>query len=107
MVRHRNHLRAMTAAALAITVGVTQNIDFTTTSTAIYGSDVQTTIGTKTCLRAGDINQSYDINATDRSATWNDKNLTGYLISDCSLNGTVDATDRSQTWNNKNSTSQF
>ena len=107
MVRHRNHLRAMTAAALAITVGVTQNIDFTTSSTAIYGSNVQTTIGTKTCLRAGDINQSHDINATDRSATWNDKNLTGYLISDCSLNGTVDATDRSQTWNNKNSTSQF
>ena len=107
MVRHRNHLRAMTAAALAITVGVTQNIDFTTASTAIYGMDVQTTIGTKTCLRAGDINQSHDINATDRSATWNDRNLAGYLISDCSLNGTVDATDRSQTWNNKNSTSQF
>lgn len=107
MVRHRNHLRAMTASALAITVGVTQSIDFTTASTAIYGLDVQTTIGTKTCLRAGDIDQSHDVNANDRSETWNNRNLTGYLISDCSLNGTVDANDRSQTWNNKNSTSQF
>nr|MCU0333159.1 hypothetical protein [Ignavibacteriaceae bacterium] len=44
--------------------------------------------------------------ATDRSNTWNQRNLSGYYGTDVDLSGTVNAGDRSATWNNRNLTTQ-
>ena len=34
--------------------------------------------------------------------TWNERNQAGYLDSDTNLDGSTNATDRSVTWNNRN-----
>ena len=47
------------------------------------------------------------VNAGDRSATWNARNQTGYLLEDVDLDGSVNAADRSITWNNRNKIVQW
>ena len=53
-------------------------------------------------LQSGSADGDDLINASDRSATWNDRNTTGYLLSDVNLDGFVNASDRSLVWNNRN-----
>ncbi len=99
-ISHRNHLaiRTLTPVALAQTP---ISLDFTNPLTPSYGNILT---GTPTQIYSGDINSSGLIDATDRSATWNARNQTGYLDADCNLNGVVDANDRALTWNNRNKT---
>ncbi len=42
------------------------------------------------------------VDALDRSACWNDRNLSGYYATDLNGDGVVDALDRSICWNNRN-----
>lgn len=51
-VRHRNHLGTMTAAAVDVLGGV---VDFTTTSTALYGTNPTYVTGSTRCLWMGDV----------------------------------------------------
>jgi hypothetical protein len=81
--------------------GSALNYDFTTAATQAFGSNMQL-VGTKWCIISGDINQDGSVDALDRSACWNDRNLTGPYTSDLNGDGTVDALDRSICWNNRN-----
>lgn len=104
-VKHRNHLKIKTNAAVLIESGGL-TLNFTNGSTPITGI-LKTLSAGLYGMYGGDINQDGSIDALDRSLTWNHRNLTGYIPSDCSLNGTVDATDRSTTWNHRNISSGF
>ena len=63
VVRHRNHLGAMTAAPVALT-GTPTNIDFSLPSTATFGTTAQRTIGTKNAMWAGDVTGNHQIKYT-------------------------------------------
>jgi len=79
----------------------TLSYDFTTAATQAYGSNM-ILVGTKWCIISGDVNQDGAIDALDRSACWNDKNLIGVYVTDLNGDGVVDALDRSIAWNNVN-----
>ncbi len=101
-IRHRNHLGIMTLNARSLSETVT-NIDFTSSSESVYGTGSRIDLGSGILgLYGADADGSEAVNATDRSTTWNDRNLTGYLDSDCNLDGVTNASDRSSTWNNRN-----
>ncbi len=77
------------------------NYDFTTAATQAFGSNMLL-VGTKWCIISGDVNQDGSVDALDRSACWNDRNLTGPYTTDLNGDGVVDALDRSICWNNRN-----
>jgi hypothetical protein len=59
-------------------------------------------VGTKWCVISGDANQDGSVDALDRSACWNNRNLSGVYVTDLNGDGVVDALDRSIAWNNRN-----
>jgi hypothetical protein len=75
--------------------------DFTSAATQAYGSNMLL-VGTKWCIISGDANQDGSVDALDRSACWNDRNLSGVFVTDLNGDGVVDALDRSICWNNRN-----
>jgi hypothetical protein len=101
VIKHRNHLETWSKLPQAITTGVTVNYDFTSSSNMAYGNNMKQ-VGSLWVLYSGDINQDGVIDALDRSACWNDRNLSGYYSSDLNGDGVVDALDRSICWNNRN-----
>jgi hypothetical protein len=107
VLKHRNHLGVMSAAAVTgLTWGTTpaSPYDFSTGTDKYYGTDAKLLEAGVYGSYAGDTNASGTVDANDRSAAWNDRNKTGYQNSDCNMSGTVDANDRSITWNNRNKT---
>ncbi len=106
-LRHRNHLGIMTGAALSLG-NVPTTIDFTTAATATYGTGARIDLGNGVMgMFAADLDASGTVDAADRSAAWNDRNLTGYQNTDTDLNGVTDAADRSAAWNNRNRVQQL
>jgi hypothetical protein len=105
VIRHRNHIAVMSAAAVALT-GTAATYDFTTGQAQAFGTAPMVLVGTKFCLYAGDTDLSGTVDAADRSAAWNQRNLSGYYGEDCDLSGTCDAADRSITWNSRNVSTQ-
>jgi hypothetical protein len=103
-IKHRNHLRVKTNNAIALSTGI-NTLNFTNGS--IVGGTTPMKFSTVYMMYAGDLNQDGIINEADRTAAWQARNLTGYNQNDCSMNGTVDATVRSTTWNNRNLSSGF
>ncbi len=103
-VRHRNHLGVRSSTTMAVGSSA-MTFDFTTTAT--YGANSQNTINGTYVLHPGDATSDGSINAADRSATWNIRNQTGYLLEDVNIDGSVNAADRSITWNNRNKSSQL
>ncbi len=103
-VRHRNHLGCMTAAPVALSSSASI-IDFTTSP--VYGVNAQAPLGSIQALWPGDVTSNGTIDAGDRSSTWNNRNQSGYLYSDCTMDGYCDSADRSTTWNNQNRTAQL
>jgi hypothetical protein len=104
VLRHRNHLAAMSAAAVALNTSSAQ-YDFTGGLDKYYIGDAALLASGIYGLYAGDADAGGTVGALDRSATWNDRNLTGYRLSDVDLSGKVGALDRSTTWNNRNKVS--
>jgi hypothetical protein len=105
ILKHRNHLKVMSAAAVTgLTWGTTPSstCDFSTGTDKYYGADAKLLETGVYGMYAGDANGSGTVDASDRSATWNGRNQCGCLDADCNLSGTVDASDRSITWNNRN-----
>ena len=105
-IRHRNHLAIKTIGKI---IPAKDSLDFTKSDAyqLVKGEDKMKVItlsnGTQVCaLWAGDVLNDGEINASDRSQTWNDRNKTGYLDSDCNMDGETNASDRSATWNNRN-----
>jgi VCBS repeat-containing protein len=102
-VRHRNHLGVMTAAAVRLT-DMASMVDFTLTTTPVYGSHARLEAGSKALLWAGDANQNQqliangqynDINVVLGSVLVDKVNLdansnfrlAGYLPTDLNLDG--------------------
>ncbi len=105
-VRHRNHLGAMATNVVLDRQG-SNLIDFTSPTTTVYGNNAQVNRNGELCLWAGNTTYDAQIDASDRSTTWNLRNQSGYLQVDCSLDGVSDAGDRSITWNNRNIAEQL
>jgi hypothetical protein len=104
VLRHRNHLAAMSAAAH--TLGPASVLyDFTTGQTQFFGN-LAAPVGTAFALYGGDSDADGFVGALDRSSVWNERNQVGYLMSDMDLSGSTGALDRSLTWNNRNMVSQ-
>ena len=102
VVKHRNHMGCISSSTFALSSTATY-LDFTSSSMPVYGSNSRTELKSGVWgLYGADVDGSGNINASDRSMTWNDRNKTGYLNSDCNLDGATNANDRSAAWNNRN-----
>ncbi len=98
-IRHRNHLAAMTAAAVALGVNSTI-VDLTSTTTGTYGTDAQNTAGSVRTLWNGDVNfdgaVKYTGSGNDRDpilttvgGTTPNNSVVGYQAGDINLDGSV------------------
>jgi hypothetical protein len=99
VVKHRNHVPIMSAAAVALPNNGSP-YDFTTAQSQAYGvgtpmADLSGAFG----LYSGDGNASYGVTAADRNLVWRVENGTsGYLSGDFNLSGGVTAADRNLLW---------
>ncbi|HSW54410.1 MAG TPA: hypothetical protein VLH59_04910 [Ignavibacteriaceae bacterium] len=106
VIFHRNHLAVMTANTVSLSNNPTL-YDLTLAQTQAYGTNPMKNLGTGVFgLFASDTDGNGTVNATDRSNTWNQRNLSGYHGTDVDLSGTVNAADRSSVWNNRNISTQ-
>jgi len=106
VIYHRNHIPIMTSAPTSLDY-VSAQYDFTNSQTKAYGTNAMVNLGGGYFgAYTGDTDGSRTVNATDRSNTWNQRNIQGYNGSDVDLSGTVNAADRSVVWNNRNVSSQ-
>ena len=104
-VRHRNHLGAMTANAIALNTAPVV-VDFRSTSTLTYGSTAQKQVGSDLVLWSGNILRDGPVSTLKYTGTGNDRDpillriggnapnnsVAGYFIEDVTLNGTVSYT---------------
>jgi len=105
VVKHRNHLAIMSSGSVSIS-GITPLYNFTDLQTKAYGTNAMMDLGGVYGMYTADTDGSGVVNATDRSNTWNDRNLLGYYGTDVDLSGVVNAGDRSTVWNNRNMQTQ-
>jgi hypothetical protein len=106
VIYHRNHLAVMTANTVTLSNNPTL-YDLTLSQTQAYGTNPMKNLGSGVYgLFTGDADGSGSVNATDRSSTWNQRNLSGYNGTDVDLSGAVNASDRSIVWNNRNISTQ-
>ena len=82
-------------------------IDFSDSNLQVYGTDARNTTNGVSLLWAVDATGDGLMNTADRSATWNDRNQSGYLGSDFDMEGSCNAADRSIAWNNRNRVAQL
>jgi len=106
VIRHRNHLAVMTANKVTLS-GLPTLYDMRTDQSKTYGTSAMKDLGGGFFgMITADTDGSGTVNASDRSNTWNERNLSGYYGTDVDLSGTVNAADRSATWNNRNISTQ-
>lgn len=113
VIRHRNHLDIMSAAALSISSYPTLNqYDFTTSLSQAYsaGGDALVEIETGVfAMISGDANGDGSVNAIDRNLYWRPENGQPFDYSkpaDFNMDGAINAIDRNLHWrlNNGKST---
>jgi len=111
IVRHRNHLGVQSSAAYTVGYSSATVYDFTQSQGAAYGISAMAGLGTGGVapfgMYAGDTNGDGEVNALDRSNTWNLRNVVTFTSTDCNIDGEVNALDRSMTWNNRNVVTQI
>ena len=106
VIYHRNHIPIMTAGTVSLSE-TPALYDISTGQGQAYGTNAMKDLGGGVFgLFTADTDGSGTINATDRSNTWNQRNLSGYYGTDVDLSGTVNAADRSSVWNNRNISTQ-
>ena len=106
VIKHRNHLKVMSATAIALNSNTSTLYDFTAAENKFYGTGGAKELETGIWgMWSGDTDRNGSVDAADRNATWNNRNTSGYSDSDVNLSGVVDAADRNSTWNNRNKTS--
>ncbi|NNF57495.1 MAG: hypothetical protein HKN04_04570 [Rhodothermaceae bacterium] len=96
VVRHRNHLAAMSLAAQSLTPGTTMAYDFTTTLSQAYGTAPMVLASDGAALLwAGDGNGDGQVTAPDFNAysAATASGATGYELADYTLDGQVTAPD--------------
>lgn len=98
-VRHRNHLGAMTSAALALSATTTV-VDLRVAATTTFGTNARKTVGTRRVLWTGNVvrdtqlkytgsNNDRDPILTAVGGTIPTNTVTGYRPEDCNLDGVV------------------
>jgi hypothetical protein len=96
----------MTANPISISFNPTL-YDMRTDLSKAFGSNAMKSLGGGYYgVYTADTDGSGTVNASDRSNTWNQRNLSGYYGTDVDLSGTVNAADRSAVWNNRNISTQ-
>ena len=106
VIKHRNHLSVMTSSPIAISFNPTL-YDMRTDPSKVFGTNAMKNLGGGYYgIYTSDTDGSGTVNASDRSNTWNQRNLSGYYGTDVDLSGTVNAADRSSVWNNRNISTQ-
>ncbi|MEO8588214.1 MAG: zinc-dependent metalloprotease family protein [Flavobacteriales bacterium] len=103
VVRHRNHLGAMTLAAVNFT-GPTPTVDFRSAATNTYGTNARKTIGSAMVLWAGNVlidapppiqlkyvggNNDRDPILAEIGGSVPTNTVTGYLVTDVNMDGIV------------------
>ena len=102
VVRHRNHLAAMSANAVALP-NESAAYDFTTAETQAFGTNSMTALsGGVFGLIAGDANSSGLVSSGDINVTINQLNSSGYFYGDTNLSGLVSSADINVIVNNLN-----
>lgn len=102
VIQHRNHLSIESDEFHSLTKSSSSLYNFTTGLDKYKGGGAKMLESGVYGMYAGDTDHSGTVDANDRSATWNNRNTTGYLTADCCLSSTCDANSRSITWNNRN-----
>jgi hypothetical protein len=108
VIRHRNHLKIMSASALVMTTAFTTIYDFTTAANRAYTTSPsivpQKQLATgKYGLYSGDGNADGGVNAGDQNAVWRAQfGNPGYLAGDFNLDGSVNAGDINSYWRPNN-----
>jgi len=99
VIRHRNHLPVMSANPLPEAGGI-YNYDFTASSVQTYGTNAQKNLGNGVFgMYAGDINADGIISEYDINLLWEpESGKSGYLPSDCNLDGQTDNLDKNDYW---------
>ena len=100
VLTHRNHLRVMTANALALN-GTSSLYDFSSAQSKAYssGNNGLKLVGTRYTLYAGDGNGDGFVNAVDNVLVWRSQNgLSGYLTGDFDLDSFANAVDAVLIW---------
>jgi hypothetical protein len=107
VLRHRNHLAAMSRIPYTCDGTIAPApYDFTLSLEQYYTGDACLLVGGLYGLWSGDADGTGDVAASDRTATWNNRNQAGYMNADVDLTGDVGAVDRGVTWNNRNRASR-
>jgi hypothetical protein len=93
VIRHRNHLAIMSAAAVTLPNGTAY--DFTTGLTQAFGGSMKSLTGGVYGMYVGDFNLSGTINAVDFSTAGylSQSGTAGYKFGDFNFSGTVNASD--------------
>lgn len=107
VIKHYNHLGAMTASAINLSGNPT--VDFTNPSTSLFsnGAEAMKTVGGVRLLWSGDADESGSINAVDQNLHWliqnGDPYSYGTTTADFDLSGVVNAVDLNLFWRANNS----
>ena len=104
VVRHRNHLAIMSAAADTVDFKITPiAYDFSTALNKAYGVNAMKAAGAKFAMIGGDGNADGSVDALDRNNVWRPANGTaGFLGADFNMDSSVDALDRNNVWRPNN-----
>ncbi len=102
VVKHRNHLAAMSSEAVLFT-NQSLNYDFTRNPSAYFGGPSGcVTVGTNWALRAGDADGDGTVLTVDQTLWTSQINVSGYRRADLNLDGTVTIGDRNFILENPN-----
>jgi hypothetical protein len=102
-IKHRNHIEIWSSFPISLTKGTTSFsvYDFSSSATTAYGIDALRQVGDVFVSWVGDVNQDCVIDFIDRNLTWNNRNQTGYIPTDCNGDSVTDAADYNLVLNNR------
>ena len=112
VVRHRNHLPAMSASAVPPDGGVLSH-DFTADGASAFGTDATKPLGpagtAPFVLYAGDADGDGEVHQADVSGQWSKQvGTSGYRSADFNLDGEVQVSDKNDVWRpNRHQASQL
>ncbi len=107
VVRHGNHLAAMSSQRYTMSSIPSAAYEFALSSTSAYGaSSMKEVVSGVFALYAGDANQSGIVTAADANLVFGQLNSAGYNLLDANLSGIVSAADANIVFGNLNRRSQ-
>lgn len=102
-IKHRNHIDIWSSLPISLSKGTTSFsvYDFSSSATTAFGINALKQVGDVFVSWVGDVNQDYVIDYIDRNLTWNNRNHTGYIPTDCNGDNTTDTADYNLVLNNR------